>query len=65
MSTKFLLRGLKRPKQVEFIINANEPGYARFVAEPFERGFGTTLGNSLRRTLNVIHTGNSGHSGTH
>ncbi len=25
--------------------------YARFVAEPFERGFGTTVGNSLRRIL--------------
>lgn len=25
--------------------------YARFIAEPFERGFGTTVGNSLRRVL--------------
>ncbi|MCK5914168.1 MAG: DNA-directed RNA polymerase subunit alpha, partial [Desulfuromusa sp.] len=25
--------------------------YGKFVAEPFERGFGTTLGNSLRRIL--------------
>src|SRR5208283_4920993 len=25
--------------------------YAKFVAEPFERGFGTTVGNSLRRIL--------------
>ncbi len=25
--------------------------YGKFVAEPFERGFGTTLGNSLRRVL--------------
>ncbi len=25
--------------------------YARFIAEPFERGFGTTVGNSLRRIL--------------
>ncbi len=25
--------------------------YARFVVEPFERGFGTTIGNSLRRVL--------------
>ncbi len=25
--------------------------YGRFVAEPLERGFGTTVGNSLRRTL--------------
>ncbi len=27
------------------------PTYARFVAEPFERGYGHTLGNSLRRVL--------------
>jgi DNA-directed RNA polymerase subunit alpha len=27
------------------------PTYGRFVAEPFERGFGTTIGNSLRRIL--------------
>lgn len=46
-----LLRGFKRPKQVEYQTVANEPGYGKFVAEPFERGFGTTIGNSLRRTL--------------
>ncbi len=27
------------------------PNYAKYTAEPFERGFGTTLGNSLRRVL--------------
>lgn len=27
------------------------PTYGKFIAEPFERGFGTTLGNSLRRVL--------------
>ena len=53
MSTaaKFLLRGMKRPKQVEFTQEAAEANYAKFVAEPFERGFGTTLGNSIRRAL--------------
>ncbi|MBQ9989271.1 MAG: DNA-directed RNA polymerase subunit alpha [Clostridia bacterium] len=30
---------------------ALENGYGRFVIEPLERGFGTTLGNSLRRIL--------------
>jgi len=48
---KSLLRGFKRPKQVEYQTVANEPGYGKFIAEPFERGFGTTIGNSLRRTL--------------
>lgn len=29
----------------------SETGYAKFVIEPLERGFGTTLGNALRRVL--------------
>ena len=28
-----------------------EEGYGRFIVEPLERGFGTTLGNSMRRVL--------------
>ena len=28
--------------------------YGRFYIEPFERGFGTTIGNSLRRVLLVV-----------
>lgn len=48
---KSLLKGFKRPKQVEYQTLASEPGYGKFIAEPFERGFGTTIGNSLRRTL--------------
>jgi DNA-directed RNA polymerase subunit alpha len=45
------MRGFKRPRQVEFVQDVSQPGYGRFVAEPFERGFGVTIGNSLRRTL--------------
>ncbi|MBL8019424.1 MAG: DNA-directed RNA polymerase subunit alpha [Spirochaetia bacterium] len=51
MNLKHLLKGLKRPRQVEFVHEATQPNYGRFVAEPFERGFGSTVGNSLRRTL--------------
>ena len=42
-------RDLIKPKRLE----ASEltETYGKFVAEPFERGFGTTLGNSLRRVL--------------
>ena len=29
----------------------NDDTYAKLVAEPFERGYGTTIGNSLRRIL--------------
>lgn len=51
LSLKNLLKGFKRPKKIEFITEVNNPNYGKFVAEPFERGFGTTLGNALRRTL--------------
>ena len=42
---------MKRPKQVEFTQDEVSPGYGRFTIEPFERGFGVTIGNSLRRAL--------------
>lgn len=51
MNPRHLLRGLKRPRQIDFAQDASSPGYGKFVAEPFERGFGVTIGNSLRRTL--------------
>ncbi len=42
-------RDLIKPKRVEGVDLSDS--YGKFVAEPFERGFGTTLGNSLRRVL--------------
>jgi DNA-directed RNA polymerase subunit alpha len=42
-------RELIRPRGI-VVDEANE-GYGKFVAEPFERGFGITVGNSLRRIL--------------
>ena len=44
-------RGLELPTRVvrEESVSNNE--YGRFTIEPFERGFGTTVGNSLRRIL--------------
>ena len=42
-------RDLIKPKRVEGAELTDS--YGKFVAEPFERGFGTTLGNSLRRVL--------------
>src|SRR5881397_2692719 len=44
-------RGLELPAQVKVEERARSGTFARFVAEPFERGFGTTVGNSLRRIL--------------
>lgn len=39
------------PKEVEVDATTLTLTYGRFVAEPFERGFGTTIGNSIRRVL--------------
>jgi len=39
------------PKKIEVDKETLTDTYGKFVAEPFERGFGTTLGNSLRRVL--------------
>ncbi len=44
-------RGLELPTRVERDTNVATERYGRFYIEPFERGFGTTIGNSLRRVL--------------
>jgi len=44
-------RGLELPSQVGCDHSTLTPTYGKFVAEPFERGFGVTVGNSLRRIL--------------
>lgn len=42
---------LKMPRELVADRESLTPSFGRFVAEPFERGFGTTVGNSLRRIL--------------
>lgn len=44
-------RSLIRPRRLEVEDDSNNTGYGRFSCEPLERGFGTTLGNALRRVL--------------
>lgn len=44
-------RDLIKPKRLQVETDSLTDSYGKFVAEPFERGFGTTLGNSLRRIL--------------
>ncbi|MCG8590856.1 MAG: DNA-directed RNA polymerase subunit alpha [Proteobacteria bacterium] len=44
-------RELIRPRRLEIEEDSATPHYGRFVCEPLERGFGTTLGNALRRVL--------------
>ncbi len=41
---------IEKPR-IECIENPNDESYGKFVVEPLERGYGTTLGNSLRRVL--------------
>jgi DNA-directed RNA polymerase subunit alpha len=44
-------KGLELPTRVVADAATMVETYGRFVAEPFERGFGVTIGNSLRRIL--------------
>src|SRR5881392_348449 len=44
-------RGLELPSRVQRDEHVSTDTYGKFSAEPFERGFGTTVGNSLRRIL--------------
>jgi DNA-directed RNA polymerase subunit alpha len=44
------LVGFQKP-HIEIVEMKDDKTYAKFVVEPLERGFGTTLGNSLRRIL--------------
>lgn len=44
-------RGLELPSQVGLEPESATNTYGKFIAEPFERGFGSTVGNSLRRVL--------------
>jgi DNA-directed RNA polymerase subunit alpha len=44
-------RGLELPSEVILDESVSDDHYGRFLIEPFERGFGTTIGNALRRVL--------------
>jgi DNA-directed RNA polymerase subunit alpha len=44
-------RGLELPSLISVDRSTLTSTYGKFVAEPFERGFGVTVGNSLRRIL--------------
>ena len=55
-------RGLELPTRVERDEQVSTETYGRFIIEPFERGFGTTIGNSLRRGLLSSLEGSAGES---
>jgi DNA-directed RNA polymerase subunit alpha len=44
-------KGFQKPKRLECELESLTSTYGKFFAEPLERGFGLTLGNSLRRVL--------------
>jgi DNA-directed RNA polymerase subunit alpha len=46
-----LWKGFQKPKRLEFEKESLTDTFGRFTAQPFERGFGTTVGNALRRVL--------------
>ncbi|MFQ5692715.1 MAG: DNA-directed RNA polymerase subunit alpha [Nitrospinota bacterium] len=48
---KAMWTDFQKPKWVEVEKETLTETYGRFVAEPFERGFGITIGNALRRVL--------------
>lgn len=52
-------RGLELPSRVQQLSGTATPMYGMFVAEPFERGFGATIGNSLRRIMLTSLEGSS------
>jgi DNA-directed RNA polymerase subunit alpha len=51
MVRKTLLKGFKKPKGITFEHSEVTPNFGRFIAYPFERGYGVTIGNTLRRIL--------------
>ncbi|MFW2331062.1 MAG: DNA-directed RNA polymerase subunit alpha [Nitrospinota bacterium] len=52
-------RRLVKPRKLETDLKSQTDTYGRFIAEPFERGVGTTIGNSLRRHLLSYITGSA------
>ena len=46
-----LWKGFQKPKRLEIDTETLTSTYGKFYAQPFERGFGTTIGNALRRVL--------------
>ena len=48
-------KGFQKPKRLASELESLTEKYGRFSAQPFERGWGTTVGNGLRRALLELH----------
>ena len=46
-----MTKGFQKPKRLFCDLETLSPTYGQFYAQPFERGFGTTIGNAMRRVL--------------
>ncbi len=46
-----VMQGIVKPKRIDFDKKTKTGDYAKFRVGPFERGYGVTIGNSLRRML--------------
>src|SRR5271167_3368893 len=46
-----MFKGFQKPKRLVANTESLTDRYGQFTAQPFQRGFGTTIGNSLRRVL--------------
>ena len=46
-----MFKGFQKPKRLVANTESLTDRYGMFTAQPFQRGFGTTIGNSLRRVL--------------
>ncbi len=46
-----MIKGFQKPKRLICDLETLSPNYGHFYAQPFERGFGMTIGNALRRVL--------------
>lgn len=46
-----IARGLQKPKRLTCDSDTKSPTYGKFFAEPYDKGYGITLGNALRRVL--------------
>jgi len=51
MARKNLMKGFQKPKPIIVEHSEETAQYGKFIVSPFERGFGTTIGNTLRRIL--------------
>jgi len=51
MAMRVRWRGFELPTRIQVDETTRSDTYAKFITEPFQRGFGTTVGNGLRRVL--------------